>query len=60
MVVFGEARSALYEAMKRDARKKERRKKWEPYVRRTVPSTFILLLEVKKTLLTLQQNKPPS
>ncbi|KAF7118607.1 hypothetical protein CNMCM5793_008145 [Aspergillus hiratsukae] len=38
MVVFGEARSALYEAMKRDARKKERRKKWEPYVRRTVPT----------------------
>lgn len=38
MVVFGEARSALYESMKRDARKKERKKKWEPYVRRTVPS----------------------
>ncbi|KAA8648463.1 transcription factor IIF subunit TFG2 [Aspergillus tanneri] len=36
MVVFGEARSALYEAMKRDARKKERKRKWEPYVRRTI------------------------
>lgn len=43
MVVFGEARSALYESMKRDARKKERKKKWEPYVRKTVPSMYYLL-----------------
>lgn len=40
MVVFGEARSSLYEAMKRDARKKDRKKKWEPYIRKTVPSTL--------------------
>lgn len=38
MAVFGETRSALYEAMKRDARRKEQGKKWEPYVRKTVPS----------------------
>ncbi|KAL4889318.1 transcription initiation factor IIF, beta subunit-domain-containing protein [Aspergillus ambiguus] len=43
MVVFGEARSALYESMKRDARKKERRKKWEPYVRKTVPKQTALV-----------------
>ncbi|PLN82749.1 transcription initiation factor IIF, beta subunit [Aspergillus taichungensis] len=43
MVVFGEARSALYESMKRDARKKERKKKWEPYVRRTVPKLTALV-----------------
>jgi transcription initiation factor TFIIF subunit beta len=39
MGTFGETRSALYESMKREARKKERKKKWEPYVRKTVPST---------------------
>lgn len=39
-VVFGEARSALYEAVKRDARKKERKKKWEPYVRKTINSMW--------------------
>lgn len=38
-LLFGEARSALYESMKREARKKDRKKKWEPYVRRTIPST---------------------
>lgn len=37
-VLFGEARSALYETMKREARKKDRKKKWEPYVRKTIPS----------------------
>lgn len=31
-------RSYLYEQTKRDAKKKERKKKWEPYVRKTVPS----------------------
>ena len=40
MITFGEARSALYESMKREAKKKERKKKWEPYVRKTVPSMF--------------------
>jgi transcription initiation factor TFIIF subunit beta len=38
-VVFGEARSLLYESIKREARKKSLKKKWEPYVRRTIPST---------------------
>lgn len=42
MVTFGETRSALYESMKRDARRKERKKKWEPYVRKTVPSMFTI------------------
>ena len=42
MITFGEARSALYESMKREAKKKERKKKWEPYVRKTVPSMFSL------------------
>lgn len=42
LATFGETRSALYESMKRDARKKDRKTKWEPYVRKTVPSTFIL------------------
>jgi transcription initiation factor TFIIF subunit beta len=38
-VLFGEARSALYESMKREARKKtHKHKKWEPYVRKTVAS----------------------
>lgn len=40
MAVFGETRSALYEAMKRDARRREQGKKWEPYVRKTVPSMY--------------------
>ncbi|PWY89261.1 hypothetical protein BO70DRAFT_309456 [Aspergillus heteromorphus CBS 117.55] len=44
MVVFGEARSALYESMKRDMRKKEqRKKKWEPYMRKTVPKQTALV-----------------
>jgi len=38
MATFGETRSALYEAMKRDARRREQGKRWEPYVRKTVPS----------------------
>lgn len=37
-VLFGEARSMLYESMKREARKKPHKKKWEPYVRKTIPS----------------------
>lgn len=41
MVVFGEARSALYESVKREARKRERGKRWEPYVRRTIPSMCV-------------------
>ncbi|CAL5867273.1 uncharacterized protein PFLUO_LOCUS1488 [Penicillium psychrofluorescens] len=41
--VFGEARSALYEAMKREARRRERNKKWEPYVRKTVPKHTALV-----------------
>ena len=49
MVVFGEARSALYESMKRDMRKKERKKKWEPYVRKTVPSMYHLLLRQRRS-----------
>lgn len=40
MATFGENRSALYEAMKREARRREQGKKWEPYVRKTVPSMF--------------------
>jgi transcription initiation factor TFIIF subunit beta len=39
-VVFGEARSMLYESIKREARKKSLKKKWEPYVRKTIPSTL--------------------
>lgn len=38
MAVFGEGRSVLYEHTKREARRKEQGKKWEPYVRKTVPS----------------------
>ncbi|KAL3465273.1 transcription initiation factor IIF, beta subunit-domain-containing protein [Aspergillus heterothallicus] len=48
MGTFGEARSALYESMKRDARKKERKKKWEPYVRKTVPKQTALEGHVKE------------
>lgn len=40
--VFGETRSALYEASKREARRKEQGKKWEPYVRKTIPSMYLL------------------
>lgn len=39
-VLFGEARSMLYESMKREARKQSYKKKWEPYTRKTIPSTF--------------------
>ncbi|KAJ5899963.1 transcription initiation factor iif beta subunit [Penicillium taxi] len=46
MAVFGETRSALYEAMKRDARRREQGKKWEPYVRKTVPKQTALLGQV--------------
>lgn len=42
MITFGETRSALYESMKRDARRKEQKKRWEPYVRKTVPSMFAI------------------
>ncbi|CRG91658.1 transcription initiation factor TFIIF beta subunit [Talaromyces islandicus] len=35
--IFGETRSLLYESMKREARKKTFKKKWEPYVRKTIP-----------------------
>ncbi|KAI9374373.1 transcription initiation factor IIF, beta subunit-domain-containing protein [Aspergillus egyptiacus] len=48
MVTFGEARSALYESMKRDARRKERKKKWEPYIRKTVPKQTALVGHVKE------------
>lgn len=44
LATIGETRSALYESMKRDARKKDRKKKWEPYVRKTVPSMFRFFL----------------
>ncbi|KAL4925490.1 transcription factor IIF subunit TFG2 [Aspergillus undulatus] len=43
MVTFGGTRSALYEQMKRDARRKERKQKWEPYVRKTVPKQTALV-----------------
>lgn len=36
--MFGETRSMLYESMKREARKKATKRKWEPYVRKTIPS----------------------
>ncbi|BCS21237.1 transcription factor IIF subunit TFG2 [Aspergillus puulaauensis] len=48
MVTFGETRSALYESMKRDARRKERKKKWEPYVRKTVPKQTALVGHVQE------------
>ncbi|KAJ5528190.1 hypothetical protein N7504_011324 [Penicillium tannophilum] len=43
MASFGETRSALYEAMKREARRREQGKKWEPYVRKTVPKQTALI-----------------
>ncbi|KAJ5114452.1 hypothetical protein NUU61_000211 [Penicillium alfredii] len=43
MATFGETRSALYEAMKRDARRRERGGKWEPYVRKTIPKQTALI-----------------
>lgn len=51
MVTFGETRSALYESMKRDARRKERKKKWEPYVRKTVPSMLTIRRTFDRVLL---------
>lgn len=52
-VVGGEARSFLYESMKREARRKERHhnrsnKKWEPYIRRTVPKQTSLIGSVSE------------
>ncbi|PLB50742.1 hypothetical protein P170DRAFT_435925 [Aspergillus steynii IBT 23096] len=47
-VVFGEARSALYESVKRDARRKERKKKWEPYVRKTINKQTSLVAGVSE------------
>lgn len=50
MASFGETRSALYEAMKREARRREQGKKWEPYVRKTVPSMLAReMLEISFT-----------
>ncbi|KAL2003928.1 hypothetical protein VTN02DRAFT_1624 [Thermoascus thermophilus] len=46
-VLFGEARSALYETMKREARKKDRKKKWEPYVRKTIPKQTAIVGKVR-------------
>ncbi|KAJ5355064.1 uncharacterized protein N7496_012276 [Penicillium cataractarum] len=45
---FGEKRSALYEAMKRDARRRQQGKKWEPYVRKTVPKQTALVGQVSE------------
>ncbi|KAI9044742.1 transcription factor IIF subunit TFG2 [Aspergillus affinis] len=47
-VTFGGARSALYESVKRDARKKERKKKWEPYVRKTINKQTSLVGGIKE------------
>ncbi|KAJ9410022.1 hypothetical protein DTO045G8_2015 [Paecilomyces variotii] len=46
-LVFGEARSALYEAMKREARRKDRKRRWEPYVRKTIPKQTALVGKVR-------------
>jgi transcription initiation factor TFIIF subunit beta len=35
MATFGEMRSVLYEAQKREAKRREQGKRWEPYVRNT-------------------------
>ncbi|CAI7678925.1 hypothetical protein N7509_004077 [Penicillium cosmopolitanum] len=43
MATFGETRSALYEAQKRDARRREQGKRWEPYVRKTIPKHTALV-----------------
>ncbi|KAJ5118110.1 Transcription initiation factor IIF beta subunit [Penicillium atrosanguineum] len=48
MATFGENRSALYEAMKREARRREQGKKWEPYVRKTVPKHTALVGQVSE------------
>lgn len=36
------SRSYLYEQTKRDAKKRTNRKKWEPYIRKTIPSMFAI------------------
>jgi transcription initiation factor TFIIF subunit beta len=46
-VLFGEARSALYESMKREAKKKAQKKKWEPYVRKTIPKHTAIVGKVR-------------
>ncbi|KAL1988997.1 hypothetical protein VTN96DRAFT_5760 [Rasamsonia emersonii] len=46
-VLFGEARSMLYESMKREARKKTHKKKWEPYVRKTIPKQTAIVAKVR-------------
>ncbi|EPS31499.1 hypothetical protein POX_h09782 [Penicillium oxalicum] len=48
LATFGEKRSALYESMKRDARRKQQGKKWEPYVRKTVPKQTALVGQVNE------------
>ncbi|OJJ84672.1 transcription factor IIF subunit TFG2 [Aspergillus glaucus CBS 516.65] len=53
LATFGETRSALYEAMKREARKKDLKKKWEPYVRKTVPKRTGLVGSVGEEFNTL-------
>lgn len=58
--IFGETRSLLYESVKREARKKTYKKKWEPYVRKTIPSMPIffvvqLFVHMVCTLLTLRR-----
>ncbi|KAJ5367098.1 Transcription initiation factor IIF beta subunit [Penicillium brevicompactum] len=37
MASFGETRSVLYESQKREAKRREQGKRWEPYVRKTIP-----------------------
>lgn len=56
MAVFGETRSALYETMKRDARRREQGKRWEPYVRKTVPSVYIIKLLRERELTASRTN----
>lgn len=56
MAVFGETRSALYETMKRDARRREQGKRWEPYVRKTVPSTYDLNMLSRSATHTYRTN----
>ncbi|KAJ5183763.1 hypothetical protein N7492_001379 [Penicillium capsulatum] len=48
MAVFGEGRSVLYEHTKREARRREQGKKWEPYVRKTVPKQTALVGRVSE------------
>ncbi|KAL1993262.1 hypothetical protein VTN49DRAFT_3211 [Thermomyces lanuginosus] len=45
-VLFGESRSMLYESMKREARKQSYKKKWEPYMRKTIPKQTALVGKV--------------